>query len=82
MGGKYVWQGGRIEHSKLKVNLANNLNIYKTSIVQNKTAILDSVCSSHYLNRGAYCTNMRKTHMPIYVKLPDGKKPSQAQQRI
>jgi hypothetical protein len=43
-------------------------------MAHNKTAILDSGCSSHYLKRGAYCTNMRKTHMPLYVKLPDGKK--------
>jgi hypothetical protein len=62
MGAKDARQGGWIEQSKLKVNLANSLNIDKTSIAHKKTVILDSGCSSHYLKRGAYCTNMQKTH--------------------
>jgi hypothetical protein len=74
MGGKDAWQGGQIEHSKVKVNVENNLICYKTSVAHNKTAILDSGFSSHYLKRGAYCTNMRKAHIPIYVKLPDWKR--------
>jgi hypothetical protein len=54
-----------------KVNLANNLNLYKIPVAH-KTEILDSVCSSHYLKGGAYCINKRHAHIPIKVKLPDG----------
>jgi hypothetical protein len=54
-----------------KVNLANNLNIFKNPVFH-KPAILDSGCSSHYLKRGAYCINKWHAHLPIKVKLPDG----------
>jgi hypothetical protein len=63
--------GGGVDKSTFKVNLANNLNLYKTHVAHN-TAILESVCSSHYLKRGAYCINKRHAHIPIKVKLPDG----------
>jgi hypothetical protein len=54
-----------------KVNLANNLNLYKNPVAH-KTAILESGFSSHYLKRGAYCIKTRHAHIPIKVKLPDG----------
>jgi hypothetical protein len=60
-----------VNKSIFKVNLANNLNLYKKPVAH-KTAILDSGCSSHYLKRGAYCINKRHAHIPIKVKLPDG----------
>jgi hypothetical protein len=71
MGGKYALNGGQVNTRIVKVNLVNNLNLYKKPIAH-KTAILDSGCSSHYLKRGAYCINQQSAHIPTRVKLPDG----------
>jgi hypothetical protein len=60
-----------VKKNIFKVNLANNLNLYKKPVAH-KTAILDSGCLSHYLKRGAYCINKWHAHIPIKVKLPDG----------
>jgi hypothetical protein len=59
ISGKYVLQGGQVEDSDIKDNIANNLNYYETPVAQRKSAILDSGCSSHYLKPGSYCINMR-----------------------
>jgi hypothetical protein len=74
MGGKDTWQGGQVNDSNIKVNLANNLNNYRVPVAWYKTEILDNECTSHYLKWGSYCTNMQWAHMPIHIKLPDGQK--------
>jgi hypothetical protein len=59
-----------VNKSIFKVNLANNLNLYKKPVAH-KTAIMDSGCSSHYLKRVAYLINKWSAHIPIGVNLPD-----------
>jgi hypothetical protein len=50
----------------------NNLTYYPNPLAHNRTAILDSGCTTHYLKRGAKYTNVNNAYIPINVSLPNG----------